>query len=56
MRGCRPVSPQQPILENLECKTERISKISCGISHNGLVQGILGHVIGQTGQSVLLDI
>ena len=26
--------------------------ISCEISHSGLVQGISGHVLGQTGQLV----
>ena len=44
--------PSSQYLKLWSAQTESTLGISCGISHSGLVQGISGHVLDQTGQLV----
>ena len=44
--------PNSQYWKLLSARTKSILGISCEISHSGLVQGISGHVLGQTGQLV----
>ena len=44
--------PNSQYWKLLSAQTKSTLGISCEISHSGLVQGISGHVLGQTGQLV----
>ena len=56
IRGWRPVSPQQPILEAFECTDNEYFRNLIWNFYNGLVQDISEHVMGHTDRLACLDI